>query len=317
MRNTFPPFRPWLHLCCSLFVLLFWSTAALGQTSFAPAQIIEESIFTSAYFAEIDNDGSPDIVFSGGNVIGWFKNNNNGGFNAFTIIGFINAEITFYTIDIDNDGDNDLVSGYTDNLETTNLVWYENDGNGNFSLQVIDTNIHTPLNIYAIDIDNDGDNDVLSGSFVDAEVAWYENDGSGNFGTEQIIATDAIGVNDISSIDLDNDGDNDVLLTALGDASMVWYANNGDGNFGDEQIISTNTVRYSTFPIDFDNDGDIDIIGPSSTNMGVDLYENDGNANFNKVQIIEEYNFILSILWVADLDNDGDNDIISGGTYEF
>jgi hypothetical protein len=36
--------------------------------------------------------------------------------------------------------------------------------------------------VYAIDLDGDGDNDVLSASeLVDHKIAWYINDGNGNF----------------------------------------------------------------------------------------------------------------------------------------
>jgi hypothetical protein len=37
------------------------------------------------------------------------------------------------------------------------------------------------LFVYAIDLDGDGDNDVLSASFSDDKIAWYINDGNGNF----------------------------------------------------------------------------------------------------------------------------------------
>ena len=32
--------------------------------------------------------------------------------------------------------------------------------------------------VYAVDIDNDGDMDVLSASTTDDKIAWYENDGA-------------------------------------------------------------------------------------------------------------------------------------------
>ncbi|MBK9461508.1 MAG: VCBS repeat-containing protein [Sphingobacteriales bacterium] len=68
-----------------------------------------------------------------------------------------------------------------------------------------------PKSVYAADLDNDGDMDVLSASSGDDKIAWYENDGSGNFGTQQIITTDANGATSVYAADLDNDGDMDVL----------------------------------------------------------------------------------------------------------
>lgn len=45
------------------------------------------------------------------------------------------------------------------------IAWYENDGNGNFSTQqIITTTATNAQSVYAIDLDNDGDNDVLSAS---------------------------------------------------------------------------------------------------------------------------------------------------------
>jgi len=61
-----------------------------------------------------------------------------------------------------------------------------------------------------VDVDGDGDMDVLSASFYDDKIAWYENDGSESF-TERIISTAADGANSVYAADVDGDGDMDVL----------------------------------------------------------------------------------------------------------
>ena len=59
--------------------------------------------------------------------------------------------------------------------------------------QIITTDIVAPRSVYAIDIDGDGDVDILSGSASDGKVAWYENtDGQGSFGPQRIITTNTI-----------------------------------------------------------------------------------------------------------------------------
>ena len=40
---------------------------------------------------------------------------------------------------------------------------------------------------WAIDIDGDGDVDVLSASYNDDKIAWYENDGAQNFTLRVIV----------------------------------------------------------------------------------------------------------------------------------
>jgi hypothetical protein len=88
-----------------------------------------------------------------------------------------------------------------------------------------------PQSVYAIDIDGDGDNDVLSASFDDDKIAWYINNGNGNFSTEQIISTNADYAQSVYAIDLDGDGDNDVLSASGDDDKIAWYINDGSGNF--------------------------------------------------------------------------------------
>ena len=57
------------------------------------------------------------------------------------------------------------------------IAWYENiDGAGTFSSQrVITTEARGAKSVFAIDIDGDGDQDVLSASPGDDKLAWYKN----------------------------------------------------------------------------------------------------------------------------------------------
>ena len=96
-----------------------------------------------------------------------------------------NQATSVYATDIDGDGDMDALSASQDDDK---IAWYENtDGQGNFgSQQIITTNADKAISVYAIDIDGDGDMDVLSASQYDNKIAWYENtDGQGNFGSQR------------------------------------------------------------------------------------------------------------------------------------
>ncbi|KGE86779.1 hypothetical protein IX84_19245, partial [Phaeodactylibacter xiamenensis] len=76
-----------------------------------------------------------------------------------------------------------------------------------------------------MDLDGDGDADVLSASSNDDKIAWYENDGSGNFGAQQVITTSANGARSVYAMDLDGDGDADVLSASEADDKIAWYEN--------------------------------------------------------------------------------------------
>ncbi len=221
-----------------------------------------------------------------------------------------NANITndLFSIDIDNDGDNDVLAA-----RMNGITWYENDGNGSFSnQQVIAYNPNIVHAIYSIDLDNDGDNDVLSASLNDDKIAWYENDGSGNFINNHIITLNADRAWDVYSIDLDNDGDYDVISASEYDNKVAWYENDSSGGFGNQNIVADNfdDVKY-IFSIDLDNDGDNDIISASGGSDGMMAwYDNDGFGNFDTQHIITTDIYFGSSIYSSDLDNDDDKDIL-------
>ena len=95
--------------------------------------------------------------------------------------------------------------------------------------------------VHAVDLDGDGDNDVLTADWIADKIAWYENLGGGTFGRPRVITTAANGANDVLAIDLDGDTDLDVLSASQLDDTIAWYENLGGGVFGPEQVI-TNAV---------------------------------------------------------------------------
>ena len=181
--------------------------------------------------------------------------------------------------------------------------------------QIITTDIVAPRSVYAIDIDGDGDVDILSGSASDGKVAWYENtDGQGSFGPQRIITTNTIFTEFVYSSDIDGDGDMDVLSASKADNKIAWYENtDGLGNFSSQKIITTNAdgAKY-VFAVDIDGDGDSDVLSASAFDNKIAWYENtDGQGNFGSQQIISTTTEFAKFVYSADLDNDGDTDVLA------
>jgi hypothetical protein len=83
--------------------------------------------------------------------------------------------------------------------------------------QVISTLAEGARSVFAVDLDGDGDPDVLSASGSDVELAWYENrldEASADFGPQQVVSTLADYPKSVFAADLDGDGDPDVLSTS-------------------------------------------------------------------------------------------------------
>ena len=137
-----------------------------------------------------------------------------------------------YPVDIDGDGDMDVISGSQASKEIT---LYENDGLENFKAYTIATNIDGIFEVHAVDVDGDGDIDVISAGFNDDTIAWHENDGSQNFTTHDI-TTSADGARYVYAADIDNDGDMDVLSASIFDEEINWYENDGSGQFTEHSL---------------------------------------------------------------------------------
>ncbi len=204
--------------------------------------------------------------------------------------------------------------------DNNRIAWHQNtDGHGTFgSEQVITNNAKYAVSVYASDFDGDGDMDVLSASANDDKIAWYENtDGLGNFGSQKIITTN-MDASKIFAADIDGDGDIDVLFASYWDDQIGWYENtDGLGNFNTQkQIITSNAEKAQTvYATDIDGDGDMDVLSASSGDNKVAWYKNiDGLGNFGEQQIITTDAKNAISVHSADMDGDGDMDVLSASS---
>jgi hypothetical protein len=221
----------------------------------------------SLYLSDLDGDGRVDILAAFDYNIFWLRNfGDDLGFSQQFGIDTLFCEVQFiYAADLDEDGDLDVISAMRDDNE---VAWYENvDGLGTFQRKsVITASADFVQFIYAADLNNNGNLDILIASAYDNKIAWYENkDGQGTFGDERIISRLADYPQYVHAADLDGDGDMDVFSASFHDDKVAWYENlDGQGSFRREQIIST-TADQAGFvnAIDLDGDGDLDIITAS------------------------------------------------------
>ena len=296
-----------------------WYENYNGEGYFETEQLIVDSVYMpkSVQVCDIDGDGDLDVFASSylGDKIVWVKNTDGlGTFGEdYTITTSARAYESIFSCDIDGDGDMDLLSAsYLDN----EISWYENtDGNGTFGeTLVISNSARAAQSVYAFDIDNDGDQDVLSASQGDSKIAWYENtDGNGTFGVQRIITASAEGACSVYACDIDSDGDDDVLSASQNDNKIAWYENtDGNGNFGEQQIITTSAEgAQSVYACDIDGDGDQDVLSASYYDNKIAWYENtDGNGTYETQQVITTAYRATSV-YACDIDGDGDQDILS------
>lgn len=296
-----------------LFTIIFSNT----YSQFGPQRIIanEAQLPVAVFAVDIDGDGNLDILSAAryDKNITWYKNlDGMGNFGPLNLIGLLDEVKSIYAADLDGDGDMDILATASF-LDV--VVWYENlDGLGNFSSQkTISDNADGAFSVIAADLDGDGDNDVVSASY-NSGLMWYENlDGQGNFSANKIIDDNILGARSVVAADMDGDGDLDVVVNTSNIAEIVWYENlDGLGNFGPPIAISgSGSYTNVIFVADIDGDGDMDILSASPGDSEVAWYENlDGLGNFGPKNIITDSLYNAWTVYAADLDNDGDMDIL-------
>ncbi len=231
----------------------------------------------------------------------------------------VDSARSVFGADIDGDGDLDALSASSSDNK---IAWYENRLNeaaANFSPpRVISTAANRAYSVFAADLDGDGDPDVLSASNNDDKIAWYENvDGAGSFGPQQVITVDADGAASVFAVDMDGDGDFDVLSASNYDDSIAWYENmDGTGSFGPPQLISvTAEFANSVFAADLDGDGDADVIwGGAERIAWAENRLDEPTADIGPEQVIKEVAVGVRSVSAVDLDEDRHLDALAGGS---
>lgn len=309
--------------------------------------------FFSFEVADMDGDGDLDVMTvesdsTYGSAVYWYPNDGTGSFgpkrDVAPVVLLSPVRAGHCIADVDGDGDSDVVlCGESTPPMSRRLHWCENQGNGAFGA------LHTLARdafewVMAVDLDADGDLDLLSGGgFMPAGgdphaggPFYMLNDGTGWFGPSERLLdfkltppapNTMLGCAwDVPAVveDLDRDGDLDVLWYG------AIYPNHGPGRFGSQQAVYTWSGNNSPAPLwataaDVDGDGDEDLLWTASVGSwpavpGTDVWlqANLGAASFGPPTHVCTLPGWFSRLQCGDVDGDGDQDLFSvNASYEF
>lgn len=274
---------------------------------------------------DLDGDDDLDVLwasFDREKAVAWHENLGNGEFAAYRVLTH-NAAYVWGLAAADFDGDGDADVMLADQNREIGLL--ENLGDG----LVGDRRVVATLEEYAppphirsigtADLDGDGDIDVVTDGPV-----WLENR-AGAFRARELTGTGY--ADHVSTADLDRDGDVDLLYASQDHDEVAWRENVGGGNFGNRARIGAVRGALSVQPTHFDTDVYPDLLVASyyrgtllmTTSAAADGGERNllnprGRPTFDASHVIDADAGRPVSIDGADLDDDGDLDLIGGSS---
>lgn len=207
--------------------------------------------------------------------------------------------------DFNNDGFMDVATG---NSSSNTVSIALGSGDGHFlSVQNVDVPAR-PHGVVALDVDGDGDLDIVVASEYGEALTLLTNDGQGVFGGRVDFANDDGDAKyGLGAGDMNGDGIIDLVAGTSSLNRILVYAGNGDGTFTETENIDGGGYSWKLALGDVNNDGKLDVAQANGgDNNGAILFGN-GDGTLQAAQI---YNFNGTAVGssLGDLDGDGDLD---------
>ncbi len=302
---------PQLVKAAGVSLALMAGINANAQTTFAPSvnnpfglPNIEDVGFIST--ADIDDDGDLDMLVSSyyNTDVIYYRNVGSATAPQFDTTEIAMPGLTAMTnyafgpsfVDLDNDGDLDVMGYQFLSYSTSGFIYQQNNGTASapsfgslttLPFGLVDTTAGY-INTGFADMDADGDLDMFSRqAYPNQEMKYYQNTGSVSspqfaapvVAPFQIQTTTTSGVMSIG--DLDRDGDFDIMIGGIG-GDFEFHENTGTAQLASFDAPVTNpfglvgqTGTYFAFPwlTDIDGDGDLDMFANNDSGTFV-FFEN-------------------------------------------
>jgi hypothetical protein len=259
---------------------------------------------------DIDNDGDIDILVAlpATDTISILFNAGDGTFNKYEnyLVGYLPRVV--FPADFDKDNNIDLA---TANREDDTVTIAFNDGFGGFG-KYSEYGVHGwPRGLDSTDLDGDGDFDIVVANYDGALTIW-RNNGDGTFSNRMDYK---LGVETFSvhAEDFDKDSDMDLTVSIEFNFTVGFIFNNGDGtlDFANRNLYEIGGNPYALVTPDINNDSWPDIVASTTYQHAIYYSINQGDGTFQNFTEINMGDHLTFDLAAADIDLDGDIDIIA------
>ncbi|CAF4285632.1 unnamed protein product [Rotaria sp. Silwood2] len=290
-----------------------------GAGGFAAQQTFSTGVGSkpmSVFVANVGGTADADIVVanSGTDNVGVLYGNGAGGFVLQPAIstGVGSKPMSVYVAFVGGTAaDADIVVA---NSGTDNVGVFLSTATGAFAPQQIYTTGagSTPMSVFVIQVDGAGNPDIVVANSGTNNVGVLLNNGAGTFAAQVTYATGLTPMF-LATADLDGDTDLDIVVANRGTNNVGVFKNNGDGTFTAQVTYTTGdgSAPMSVFLANVDgvNGPDIIVANSGTNNVGV-LLNNGAGAFAAQVTYATGAGSKPMSVFLADVDNDGDQDIV-------
>ena len=286
---------------------------------------------SSIAFADVNSDGSLDIMTTGKNTVGvgiarLYTNNGAGVFTEGMGTPFEGVDFSSIAFsDVNGDDHPDVMITGRNNSLTGDIKLCINDGAGAFTEMT-----GTPFegvsgsSIAFSDVNSDGHPDVtVTGSNNNSILRitkLYTNDGMGNFTEMAGTPFETVDISSIAFSDVNGDSHPDLMITGRNNSFIriaKLYTNDGTGNFTEMTGTPFEGVDLSSIAFSDVNDDsypDLMITGRNNSLTGTTkLYTNDGAGNFTEMTGTPFEGVKQGSVAFSDVNSDGHSDVMITG----
>jgi len=171
--------------------------------------------------------------------------------------------------------------------------------------------------IAAADLDGDGQDELIFAAGAAVNIYDWQANGSVTLTRAIDLTATEIFASRVAVGDLTDAGSRDIVVADdYGDVGVVWIPNDGAAHYGTPKVYAAGGVGFyaKIVAADVDGDGLADVVMARQQNVGVLLNKGDGTL-YPEVTYASssQPSFRFSDVSVADVDNDGNPDLVSTG----